>query len=334
MSAADIKIRHVWHSSRASHSNGTLEVEGRAQPARSTRPFRPSIVIPTKNRCGILSQLLESIARLDKIDPIRPEIIVADNDSRDGTDRAVKAAAQSFPTTIRLLKVLRRGKSAAINDAVRVATGNVFAVLDDDVIVDKSWLTAVEKFFRDGSYQVGQGRVGLQSPAREDPEVQKLLQRYRTIPRIEYDRSLTEVHSLNGSNFFADRSVVKLVGGLDERLGPGASGTSEDIEFAQRLARSHIAIGYASEAVVYHRVDESRLTDEYFKQWHWQQGKSRLLIRDRSSVEIRLDLARAWAQYVYYTLKGEDRKRYRSKGRIYHYRGMIDAKREPVARRH
>jgi GT2 family glycosyltransferase len=221
---------------------------------------------------------------------------------------------------------MRPGKSAAINDAVQIATGDVLAFLDDDVVVDKNWLTAVEKFFRDGSYRVGQGAVRLQSPAREDPEVQKLLQRYRTIPKIEYDPSLRELRSLNGANFFAARSVFELVGGFDERLGPGASGTSEDVEFARRLARSNVAIGYACDAVVYHLVDKTRLTDEYFRRWHWRQGQSRLLMRDRSSVEIRFDLAHAWAQYVYYSLRGEDRKRYRSKGRIYHYLGMIDAK--------
>ena len=49
---------------------------------------------------------------------------------------------------------------------------------------------------------------------------------------------------------------------------------------------------------------------------------------DRSHVQIGLNLVRANAQYVYYTLIGKERKRYRSKGRIYHYLGMIDAKRK------
>ena len=295
--------------------------------------FRPTIIIATKDRCEILSQLLHSVEQLDDIERIRPEIIVADNDSRDGTSQWLKGSGPCFAAKIRVLRVLRPGKSAAINDAVRMSTGNVLAVLDDDVVVDKTWLTAIEKFFRYGRYCVAQGRIRLQSPAGEDPEIQELIQRYRTIPRIEYDSSLTEVHSLNGANFFAARSAFNLVGGFDERLGPGASGTSEDVEFARRLARSNIAIGYAPDAVAYHHVDRRRLTDEYFKHWHRRQGRSRLLMRDRSSVEIRFDLAHACAQYVYYTLRGEDRKRYRSKGRIYHYLGMIDAKREPAGRR-
>ena len=292
----------------------------------SLRSFRPTIIIPTKDRAQILAQLLGSIEQLEAIERILPEIIVADNDSRDNTYEHVKATARCFPTTIRTLKVRRAGKSAAVNDAVHSATGNVLAFLDDDVVVDKTWLTSIEEFFQNGKYQVGQGIVRLQSPAKEDPEIQKLVQRYRTIPKLEHDPKLKEVHSLNGSNFFVSRDVFDRVGGFDERLGPGASGTSEDVEFAHRLGRSGICIGYAPKAVVYHHVDRGRLTDEYFKQSHWRQGRSRLLIRNRSAAAILFNLVHAFAQYALYTVLCKERNRYRSKGRIYHYLGMIEAK--------
>jgi GT2 family glycosyltransferase len=292
--------------------------------------FQPTIIIPTKDRSHVLSELLDSIKRLDAIERILPEIIVADNDSRDNSYEQVNASAKSFPTTIRALKVPRPGKSAAINDAVHAATGNVLAFLDDDVVVDRTWLTSVEDFFQQGKYHVGQGSIRLQSPARDDPEVQKLVQRYRTIPKLEYDPKLAEVRSLNGSNFFVARQVFDRVGGFDERLGPGASGTSEDVEFAHRLARSGIGIGYVSKAVVYHHVDRRRLTDEYFKLAHWRQGKSRFLIRNRGAAEIIFNLVHAFAQYAFYTLLCKERNRYRSKGRIYHYLGMIDAKHNNV----
>jgi len=291
-------------------------------------PFQPTIIIPTKDRREMLSHLLDSIQQLTAIDRIVPEIIVADNNSRDDTYAYLTRIAGSFPTPIRFLRVLRGGKSAAINDAALLSTGNVLAFLDDDVVVDKNWLTSVETFFNTSGYGAAQGTVRLQSPAGDDPEVQRLNQRYRTIPIVDHDSSLKEVRSLNGSNFFVRRDAFDRIGGFDERLGPGASGTSEDVEFASRLAQWGIAIGLAPNAVVYHHVDWDRLTDEYFIKRHWQQGRSRLLMSDRSHVQIGLNLVRANAQYVYYTLIGKERKRYRSKGRIYHYLGMIDAKRK------
>ena len=299
----------------------------------SARSFSLTIIIPTKDRVQILHQLLDSIKQLVDIDRIRPEIVVADNDSRDETYEHVNSVGRDFPTTIRVLKVPRGGKSAAINDAVHAATGNVLAFLDDDVVVDKMWLRAIEDYFHNGNHRVGQGIIRLQSPAKDDPEIQKLVQRYRTVPKLEHNPNLTEVHSLNGSNFFVHRELFDQVGGLDERLGPGASGTSEDVDLARRLARSGTVIGYAPKAIVYHRVDRNRLTDEYFKQSHLRQGKSRFLIRNRGVAAILFNLAHAYAQYAFYTLLGKERNRYRSKGRIYHYLGMFDAKQNHVDRR-
>jgi len=178
-----------------------------------------------------------------------------------------------------------------------------------------------------GGEKVGQGVIRLESPAGDDPEVQKLMRRYRTIPTLEYEPEVAELHSLNGANFFLRCELFRRLGGFDERLGPGASGTSEDVELARRLMRSGATIGYAPGAVVYHRVERSRLTEEYFKAIHLRQGKSRFLLRRRSVVEILFNLARARLQYAFFSVFGSERKRYRSKGRIYHYLGMLEAKR-------
>ena len=289
--------------------------------------IRLTIVIPTKNRAKILGELLDSLRRLDGLDRIGPEVIVADNDSNDETCNFVAAVATDFPAAIRVIKVVKPGKSAATNAAVKLASGDVLAFLDDDVVVDHTWLTAVDDFSRQGEFEAGQGLIRLQAPERDDPEIIKLVQRYRTIPSLEHDSNVKPLHSLNGANFFVSRNAYERAGGFDERLGPGASGTSEDVDFARRLTRAGIAIGYAPRAIVYHRVDRYRLTEEYFKQIHWRQGGSRFLIQRRSAAAILYDLTRVGVQYVFYTLIGKERNRYRSKGRIYHYLGMIAAKR-------
>jgi glycosyltransferase involved in cell wall biosynthesis len=292
----------------------------------NVRSLRATIIVPTKDRTDVLAQLLDSIGQLEPIDGIVPEIIVADNDSQDNTYERVNAAAGCLPVTVRAVKVSRPGKSAALNEALKVATGDIVAFLDDDVVVDTNWLAAVENFFRKGEYQVGQGVIRLPSPEKDDPEILKLIERYRTIPKLEFKRPLNQISSLNGANFFACRHIFEQIGGFDERLGPGASGTSEDVDFARRLARANIAIGYVPQAIVYHRVDRSRLTEEYFKQSHWRQGGSRFLIRRRGNAAILFNLARASVRYAYYTLRGKERDRYRCKGRIYHYLGMMEAK--------
>ncbi|HWH75846.1 MAG TPA: hypothetical protein VNT76_00690, partial [Candidatus Binatus sp.] len=84
----------------------------------------------------------------------------------------------------------------------------------------------------------------------------------------------------------------------------------------------------AREGVVYHHVNRDRLSEEYFKQLHRRQGGSRILIKDHSYSHIVFDLGRACTQYLYYLKFGNERQRYRNKGRIYHYLGMIAAKRD------
>jgi glycosyltransferase involved in cell wall biosynthesis len=286
-----------------------------------------TIIIPTKNRVQILTQLLESIRQLDDVGMIRPEVFVADNNSNDDTYNFAASLANNFPTTIRVLKVGRPGKSAAINDALCLAGGDYVAFLDDDVVVDRGWLRALEVFLRTGGYQAGQGKIGLCSPEADDPETRKLLSRYRTVPHLDHGPDVKEVHSLNGANFFISRDLLTRIGGFDERLGPGASGTSEDVDIARRLAQDGVRIGYTRDCVVYHRVDRNRLSDDYFQQLHRRQGMSRLLIKNRSLLEILSNLGRAYLHYFYSSLVGNERRRYRSLGRVFHYREMAKAKR-------
>lgn len=286
-----------------------------------------TIIIPTKDRAKILIGLLESIRCLDQLDQLQPEIIVADNDSCDETQSLTNVVARDFPSQIRILKVTRPGKSAAINDALRLAHGDYVAFLDDDVIVDRDWLKTLHAFLQKGEYQAGQGKIELHSPEADDPETRKLIFLYRTIPHLDYDLDVEEVHSLNGANCFVARELLHRVGGFDERLGPGASGTSEDVDLARRLSQIGIRIGYARDCIVYHRIDRQRLCKSYFKQIHRRQGRSRLLIRDRSLVRILGDLWGAYWKYLYHLLVDNKRRRYKSLGRVFHYTEMVRAKR-------
>jgi GT2 family glycosyltransferase len=285
-----------------------------------------TIVIPTKDRPRELEGLLASIAGLDQLKAFCPEIIVSDNNPQDGNSAVT--VPRCFPCALQTIEVTRAGKSAAINEAVRIAQGEVVAFLDDDVVVDKTWLVEVNRFLRQEKYEVGQGRILLPPSEASDPEVNQLLQRFRTIPYLNFAITIDEVHSLNGANFIIRRELLNRLGGFNERLGPGASGTSEDVELSQRVRKAGYPIGYMRDATVYHKVDRSRLTEEYFKASHRRQGQSRLLIKPRSTAHILCSLGRVSLQHVFYLTKGQERKSYRSKGRIQHYLGMLEARRK------
>jgi GT2 family glycosyltransferase len=285
-----------------------------------------SIIIPTKNRARMVQTLLNSLRELVGLDKFQPQIIVGDNNSQDETSELLHTIAKNFPLPLTLLKVEERGKSAVMNEASRLARGDVLAFLDDDVVVQANWLCAVQQFFQEKEYQAAQGVIRIRPPRTENLEIHTLINRYRTIPNIDFGPEIEHFHSLNGANFAVSRLALDRVGPFDERLGPGASGTSEDVDFARRLYREGFKIGYMREAVVYHSIDPIRLTEDYFKTHHKRQGHSRVLMNDKGIGRIFFNLGRATAQFAFYSLGKSERDRYRSKGRIYHYLGMLETK--------
>jgi glycosyltransferase involved in cell wall biosynthesis len=83
----------------------------------------------------MVQTLLNSLRELVGLDHFQPQIIVGDNNSQDETPKVLHSIAKNFPVPLTLLKIQRRGKSAALNEASREAHGDVLAFLDDDVVV-------------------------------------------------------------------------------------------------------------------------------------------------------------------------------------------------------
>ncbi|HEY9390411.1 MAG TPA: glycosyltransferase [Mycobacteriales bacterium] len=85
---------------------------------------RVSVVIATRNRVRELRRTLSELAVL----PDRPELVVVDNASTDGTAAMVR---QDFPTA-RLVRLRRNIGAAGRNVGVRLADGECVAFSDDD----------------------------------------------------------------------------------------------------------------------------------------------------------------------------------------------------------
>ena len=285
-----------------------------------------SVIISTKDRQPQITRLLDSIRRSTGLDRICPEIIVGDNGSVDRTWEVLRLISTDYPVPLRLFQIAAPGKCKVLNEAIRMAQGDVLAFLDDDVMVDAGWLSALANFFDQPSCLAAQGTVRIPPEELKDPEIVRLERRFRTAHRVEHARHAENLVSLNGANMAIRRDVFAKVGDFDVRLGPGASGTSEDVELAQRIRRSGIKIDYMPDALVYHEFDRARLTESYFKKLHQRQGISRLVYKDQNAARIFFDLCRSSIQFIYASLIGDERNLYRNKGRMYHYSAMLMAK--------
>src|SRR5215467_13678323 len=98
---------------------------------KALRPRRVSVIVPTSNRPSTLREALASIRALEGPD-LTFEILVADN----GNSPATKTVVEQFGAVY--LRATRKGASAARNAAMRAATGDYLAFLDDDDV----WLTS------------------------------------------------------------------------------------------------------------------------------------------------------------------------------------------------
>jgi len=293
-----------------------------------------SIVIATKGRIDSLGRLLESLRRVNGRDEIEHEIIIANNATDDalvaGVDELVKRLPPSEWSRFRVFRVKEPGKAFATNSAIPFTRGNTLAFLDDDVAVAPEWLQGVADFFGNYPFAAMQGAILLPPETEKDAEFHRVYERYRTICLWPREEAVKEIKTLTGANMAIRKELFLKVGQFDARLGPGRSGTSDDTELAERILRAGGRIGCAPNAVAFHEVDWSRLTEDYFRLRHEQQGRSRLIYKNPSSPTIVYDLMRSGLAFLWHSALKDERKKYRAKGRCYHYRAMLREKMKGV----
>jgi cellulose synthase/poly-beta-1,6-N-acetylglucosamine synthase-like glycosyltransferase len=293
-----------------------------------------SILIPTKGRLDDLKRLLETLSQMSDRATIAHEVIVANNAPDESTARTVERLVAEYAgregDRWRHLREPVPGKSRALNQAIPLARGKILGFLDDDVEVTASWLRATYDFFEQQRFEVKQGAIQIPPDMRTNGEFLNLLQRFRTICYYgKPEDGVKEIRSLNAANIAVRREFLANVGLFDERIGPGRSGTSMDVEFGERVLRKGGHIGYEPKSVVYHHVDWSRLTEDYFRLRHEMQGKSRLIYKRSSVPAILFNLVRSMATFCWYAVTRNERKKYRAKGRYFHYRAMLQTKIRP-----
>lgn len=292
-----------------------------------------SIIVATKGRKKSLKRLFTSLKQLEAVEAIRPEIVVVNNADDGAPEQAVASLVEELRDGIPKVHCLRerdavppRPKCRGHNFAIQKAEGSVLAFIDDDVEVTPGWLKALHDFFGNHPYDAMQGAILVPPAFQEDKNFLQVWNRYRTIPYINYGSQVMQIYTLTGPNMAIKKKVFEEVGLFDERLGPGRSGMSEDVEFAHRMLTAGKKIGYEPNAAVYHEVDWDRLNDDFFRRWHEQQGLSRLLYKRGSLLSIVPNLNRSLLAYCWYCLFPNERKKYRSLGRYYHYLAMVKQK--------
>jgi dolichol-phosphate mannosyltransferase len=90
-----------------------------------------SVILPTYNEAGNIVNLVAAI-RENIPSPWAREILVVDDNSRDGTLQLVKDAYGSDPEVKPILRTSNRGLGASIRTGIEAATGDYLLVMDTD----------------------------------------------------------------------------------------------------------------------------------------------------------------------------------------------------------
>jgi GT2 family glycosyltransferase len=276
-----------------------------------------SLIIPTYNRCESLKRLLNSISLLEVPPSRNVELIVVDNNSVDGTRELLDDdTVRPQGISLMVLTEYRKGKANALNRGLSEAKGQFFLIIDDDVTVTPQRVLRHIEAYREMSVGAVQGRIlpGL-DPAGNSADLTRL--REYNIPVFDRGLEYKEIRGLTGTNMSFTRAVFETVGFFDARLGPGASGFSEDTEYSLRIRNAGFKIGYAPHAVVYHALDPTRYGREYNRAAEYRKGMSRSIYRhDPILFRVLPDLLANCVRYGCYRLLGKNQKAFKAEGRI------------------
>lgn len=245
-----------------------------------------SLIIPTYNKLPRLKLTLASI-NFQTIDRSSFEVIVVNDNSSDGTKEYLET--QSFPFRIRGLHLSdNKGRSAARNEGLGKAQGDIVIFVDDDLILSPEYLknhVLLQKecprcvhgkiidifplaYFKDPSkgilYEtIDESRKMDNFKKRcisvEDifNDFERKIARYKTTSFMEetihkiLEREESKYHwiGMTGGNFCCPKEWVIEAGGFDENL--GKEWGCEDFELGYRLCKKYPII-YSDQCVNYH----------------------------------------------------------------------------------
>lgn len=192
-----------------------------------------SVVIPVFNNRATLGPVL---AALNAQDYPRLEVIVADNNSTDGSpDVAVTHGA-----TV-VFERETQGSYAARNKGIAAAKGDILAFLDGDCRPRPDWLSNAVAAMRRAGADLAGGRIDIEAGGSG------LLAAYERLSYVRQEETIRDHGTSAGGNLLIARRVIDAIGPFRTELRSGGDG-----EICVRARRAGFAIVYAGDAVVSH----------------------------------------------------------------------------------
>lgn len=257
------------------------------------------VAICTRDRTDLLGLALESLRRQDCSGF---EVIVVDNCPSSNDTRDL-VARHGFCYAVEP----HAGHSWARNKAIAECRGEILAFMDDDMIADPHWVSAIVEAFADPEVMC---LTGLVLPTALDTPAQRLFEEgyggfsngtepKRFGPETAWKNGLYGLCHDAGPMMAFRTPVFKEVGLFDPALGLPVGG-AEDIDMLHRIARAGYAIAYVPEAV---RLHHHRRDYEGLRRQLAGYGQATMALLTKSFIhepDLRLRILKRTVGYAFY----------------------------------
>lgn len=244
------------------------------------------VIICTFNRAEKLKCAIQSISKADIPERISVRLIVVDNNSSDSTKKVINDFANDCRIDIKYLFESKPGKSTALNTALSRIRGDIIALTDDDVTVEKGWIRGmVDALERYPEFNCFGGKVVAVYPDKIpdwldiNSSMKFLKSAFIDLDdgniEVEYGTGTASI-TPSGVNMFFRYNAIEKNGFFRTDLGPVGKelGFSEDTDYCRRLLEKGEKFMYIPSVLVYHPVYIERLNKKYLLKWQYKCGIS------------------------------------------------------------
>jgi glycosyltransferase involved in cell wall biosynthesis len=233
-----------------------------------------TVVVATRDRT---ESLLRCLASLSRVDYPAFDVVVVDSAPRSDTTEQVLSGRLDLPFPVSYLRVPRPGLALAHNEALPAVTGDVVAITDDDVEVDRDWLAALAAAFAEPDAACV---TGLILPAELQTRPQLLVEQAggysRGFVRRAYSTAMPSPSPLfpftagrfgSGANMAFRTDWLMARGGFDPATGAGSPARGgDDLTAFLKVITDGRTLVYEPAAVVrhWHRRDYEGMRRQAF----------------------------------------------------------------------
>jgi GT2 family glycosyltransferase len=220
-----------------------------------------SVIIVNYNGKNYLKNCINSILKNSYDDY---EIIIADNNSTDGSVSFIENEFSASLDRIRFIKLDKNyGPAKARNEAAKIARGVYLGFLDNDTEVDPDWMTNAVKYFKD-DMNVGilQCKLLMLKNKKQFDYAGEYLSSlgflvhrasFREEDRGQYDAP-EDILAAKSAGMFIRKDVFEKIGGFDEDYFIFV----EETDLGWRCWLAGYRVIFAYDSVVYHHFSSTK----------------------------------------------------------------------------